>query len=223
VAVRLGDPLNAIGQLNQAIALNPMNTQALNLRAIAEAHNHDYSAALQDINRSVMIAPRNRTTLDAKSSISNRAKDFTGALAAAREALRIDPRDAHAYLNRAHALAGQGDRAGMIEALRQAALLDPSYAHYLHDALKLPPSADLTSLFPDRETLQAAAERQAAAHRRSSPFAQFLRRSGIRALLNEFGALRALASVGILLLLLMFLLSRHKDADVPAEQPWHFG
>jgi tetratricopeptide (TPR) repeat protein len=199
-----------------------MNTQALNLRAVAEAHDHQYSAALRDINRSLMIAPHNSAALDTKAKIANRAKDYAGALSAAGEALRVDSRDAVAYFSRAHALAGQGDRAGMLEALRQAAQLDPSYEGVLQAALKLAPSADLTSLFPDRETLQAAAERQAAARRRSSPWAQLLRRTGIRSLLNEFGALRALSSVGLLLLLLMYLLSRSKDADTPDDQPWNF-
>jgi tetratricopeptide (TPR) repeat protein len=222
VAVRLGDPLNAIGQLNQAIALNPANTQALNLRAIAEAHDHQYAAALQDVNRSLMIAPHNSATLDTKSKILNRSKDYAGALAAAREALRIDPRDAHAYFNQAHSLAGQGNRAGMIDALRQASLRDPSYGRTLQSALKQSPSADLTSLFPDRQGLQAAAERQAAARRHSSPWKKFLRRSGIQSILDEFGALSALGATGALLAILLFLVSRPKDADVPAGQPWHF-
>jgi tetratricopeptide (TPR) repeat protein len=223
IAVRLGDPLNAVGQLNQAIALNPMNTQALNLRAIALAHDHQYSAALQDINRSLMVAPHNVATLDTKSRISNRAKDFAGALSAASEALRIDPKDAAAYFNRAQAQAGRGDRAGMLEALRQAAQLDPSYDRFLQAALKMAPSDDLTSLFPDRETLQAAAERLAAAHRRRSPWAQFLRRSGIQSVLDEFGALSALGAVGIFLLALLYLLSRPKHADVPPDQPLYLG
>jgi tetratricopeptide (TPR) repeat protein len=223
VAVRLGDPLNAIGQLNQAIALNPMNTQALNLRAIALAHDHQYSAALQDINRSLMVAPHNSATLDAKSAISNRAKDYAGALSAAGEALRIDARDARAFFHRAHALAGLGDRAGMLEALRQAAKLDPAYDRTLQAALKLSPSADLTSLFPDRETLQAAAERQAAARRRASPWKKFLRRTGLQSVLDEFGALSALAAVGLFLLVLMYLLSRSQDADVPPKQPLYLG
>jgi tetratricopeptide (TPR) repeat protein len=196
-----------------------MNTQALNLRAIAEAKDHQYPAALQDINRSLMIAPHNSATLDTKSKIANRVKDYVGALSAASEALRIDPRDAHAYFNRAQALAGQGDRAGMIDALLQAMKLDPSYGRFLQAALKLPPSADLTLLFPDREGLQAAAERQAAARRPASPFKQFLRRSGIQSALNEFGALSALGAIGAFLLALMYLLSRSKNADTPAEQP----
>jgi tetratricopeptide (TPR) repeat protein len=223
VAVRMGDPLNAIGQLNRAIALNPQNTQALNLRAIAEAHDKQYPAAIQDINRSLMLAPHNGATLDTKSKILNRAKDYVGALAAANEALRIDARDAHAYLNRAHAFAGQGDRAGMIDALKQAAQLDPSYGRPLQTALKMSPSADLTSLFPDRAGLQAAAERQASAHHKSSPLSRWLRHMGIRPVLNELGALSALGATGIFLLILIYLVSRPKDADVPAEQPWHFG
>ena len=222
VAVRLGDPLNAIGQLNQAIALNPMNTQALNLRAIAEAHDHRYSDALRDINRSLMIAPHSSASLDTKSKISNRAKDYAGALAAASEALRIDPRDAHAYFNRAQAMASLGDRAGMLEALRQAARRDPSYERCLQEALKLPPSADLTLLFPDRDGLQAAAARQAAMRRHASPWTRWLRRSGIAPITRELGALSALAAVGVFLLILLWLVSRPKDADVAAAQPWRF-
>jgi tetratricopeptide (TPR) repeat protein len=222
LAIRLGDPLNAMGPLNQAIALNPMNTQALNLRAIAEAHDHQYPAALQDISRSLMISPHSGATLDTKAKISNRAKDYAGALAAANEALRIDSRDAHAYFNRAHALAGQGDRAGMLEALRQAALLDPSYGHYLQDALKSAPSADLALLFPDRAGLLAAASRQAAIHRRRSFFTRLLQRSGIMPVLGEVGALGALGALGVFLLVLLFLLSRHKDADIKPAETWRF-
>ena len=221
-AIRLGDPLNAMGLLNRAVALDPTNTQALNLRAIAEAHDRDYSAALQDINRSLMIAPHRSASLDTKSKISNRAKDYAGALAAADEALRIDSRDAHAWFNRAHALAGQGDRAGMLEALRQAALLDPSYERSLQEALKQSPSEALTLLFPDRQGLLAAASRQAATRRRSSPFARFLRHSGIMPVLREFGARDAFGALGVLAVLL-FLLWRRKDADAAPAEPWSPG
>ncbi|HBT61146.1 MAG TPA: hypothetical protein DEB40_05325, partial [Elusimicrobia bacterium] len=196
-AIRSGDPLKAIGELNRAIALDPMNAQALNLRAIVEADGRHYADALQDINRSLMILPHSSASLDTKSMISNRAKDYAGALAAANEALRIDSRDAYAYFNRAHALAGQGDRDGALEALRQAAFLEPSYERPLQEARALLASADMTLLFPDREGLLSAACSRPVARRRASPFARFLRRSGIMPVVREIGSLRALGALGV--------------------------
>jgi tetratricopeptide (TPR) repeat protein/tRNA A-37 threonylcarbamoyl transferase component Bud32 len=155
-AMRLGDYPLAIDRLSQAIAFNPLNAQAYELRAIAFDRTHHYDLAYNDAVAGLKLAPKSLALLLAKAVALNKLHRYTEAEAAAREALKIDPHNAKAYLALAEALAGQHRNSDAIAALRSAAAIDPRLNDKLAQALQLPSDSDLSFLFPDDDAMGPA-------------------------------------------------------------------
>ncbi len=148
-AMSTGDIRLAMETATRAIAADPSNVEAYNLRAIGYQHVRDYANELNDVNAGLKVDPRSSPLLKSKATALNRTKRYQEALETADALVAIDPDSGYGHLMRAQALSGLGDRAGMIEALRRAADLDPSLYSKLQQALQLPPVADTGFLFPE--------------------------------------------------------------------------
>lgn len=155
-ALRVGDYASGIQSLSKALELNPGNAQAYNLRAIAYNRTHQFSLALKDAIEGLKADPKNVALLLSKATALNKLHRYAEAEAAARQALELDPNNAAAYNALAEALAGQRKNSAAVAALQQAARLDPAYAAKAKEAVQLPSDSDLSFLFPDDETAQAA-------------------------------------------------------------------
>lgn len=165
-ALSLGDAAGALASLDKALAIDPANVRALNIRALALARLKRYDAALADADAALKLDPKNQLAMNTRAIVLNKLKRFEEAAEQARKAIEADPNDASAWRNLAEALAGLGDRAGSLAALKRAAELDARFQPLLEDALKLPSDADLNLLFadegPSAGALRAARDAQRA-------------------------------------------------------------
>ncbi|MBW4683684.1 MAG: tetratricopeptide repeat protein [Komarekiella atlantica HA4396-MV6] len=123
-----GEYVNAITNYNQALQINPNNTDLYYRRGLAHYQLGDYESAIADYSQAIQ-----RNLHDAKSynkrglalyqlgRLEEAIDDYT-------QAIRINPNVAVAYKNRAEARSHIGDNQGAIEDYTQAIKINPHYA-----------------------------------------------------------------------------------------------
>ena len=123
-----GDLDGALADYNQAIALDPHNTEALNRRALAERDKGNWDAALADFNAVLAYAPDNADAYSNRGYVKQTKGDLDGALADYTEALSRKPTSAEAFYNVGLIKVRRGDIDGGIEAFNKALDLNPRLA-----------------------------------------------------------------------------------------------
>ncbi|MDD5656071.1 MAG: protein kinase [Elusimicrobia bacterium] len=133
----------------RAIALDPRNAQAWNLRAIADNKLGKFAAAIYDSSFALGLTPGNAAALQTRSWALSKSGRFDEALADANYTLEQEPDDSFAFYNRAFAQAGLGDRDGVLDSLGRAAELDARFQQVRDRALQAPQGSDLRFLFDE--------------------------------------------------------------------------
>jgi tetratricopeptide (TPR) repeat protein len=95
--------------LAKAIALNPLNEEALAEMALCQNWLYQYNPALEFANRALLLNPADARALADKGWALNRQGKFQEALVPAQTAAKIDPNNGVAFSDWADALVGLGD------------------------------------------------------------------------------------------------------------------
>ena len=146
---RVKDYERARPLLDQALALDPKNADALGQRAVGNLFKGRYGDAVQDMLAALQSSPAQAGNARAVARELNRrgrygeAKDVTLAL------LRLDPNDPSAHFELARAENGLGHREAALMELRQAAALDPAYRARSDAAQAAGEGQDLSFLFDE--------------------------------------------------------------------------
>ncbi|MBI4346352.1 MAG: protein kinase [Elusimicrobia bacterium] len=146
-ALQLGDLNAAFRAATRAIAINPGNADAYNLRAMARDRQGDREGSFDDATRGLELAPGNVALLNTRSWTLSGLKRFDAAFDDSVRAVGLSPDNAYARVTRARAEGALGRRTEMVESLREAARLDPRFAQTLEAALELPSDRDTELLF----------------------------------------------------------------------------
>jgi tetratricopeptide (TPR) repeat protein len=123
---RLNDYQRALANYNQAITINPKDSEAYSNRAILKYNKlNDYQGALADYNEAIMINPQYFKAYGNRAVLKyTKLNDYQGALADCNQAIIINPQYSQAYSNRAVLKYTKlNDQTGAIQDLRQAAWL----------------------------------------------------------------------------------------------------
>ncbi|MCX5789567.1 MAG: protein kinase [Elusimicrobia bacterium] len=123
----MGDNGRAATLLDKALALNPRNCDALNLRADVHSSMGQYGAATAAATSSLQNCPDNVPALDVRALALNKLGQFPRALSDADASIQHAPRSPFGYLNRADAEEGLSRLQDMAKDLRRAAALDRQY------------------------------------------------------------------------------------------------
>jgi tetratricopeptide (TPR) repeat protein len=165
-AFAMNDFGGAMAFVNRALAKDPKNAAALNLRSRINARQHRYAQAAADAREGLLSAPKDSALLRSLGFAQLRDKDFSGAIATANSMLELNPNDPYAYALRGHAYGSMGDRDAMMSDLKRAAELDPSFREavaQMGGQLQLPSDKDILFLFPGEDGPMAAKAPKSAA------------------------------------------------------------
>jgi S1-C subfamily serine protease/Tfp pilus assembly protein PilF len=122
----------AIPEFDEAIRLDPRNSDAYACRGHARSQMWDHEKAIDDFNEAIGLDPGNSTAYAGRGEVWTIKSDYDKAFRDLDEAIRLDPQNARAYVNRGRAwLYTMDDRCAMRD-LDQAIRLDPGNATAYH-------------------------------------------------------------------------------------------
>ncbi len=122
----------AVAEFQQALALNPKNSNALVCIGLIDLRNGQRDAAIAQFQSALEINPQNEDALSSLGTALCGMQRFAEGEPHLRAALVLNPDDVSAHINLGLALAGQGQPEPAIAELRKALDLDPTsiQAHY---------------------------------------------------------------------------------------------
>jgi len=130
-----GDLQGALGQLNQALALEPENGSALARRGMLKTRLNDTDEAMQDFNQAIKLEPDNFSAYLGRGLLHRQMKDTDASLADLNEAVKLAPSLPQLYLARGRTYAQAGMEKKAIQDFSQALQLDPTaFAAYMERA-----------------------------------------------------------------------------------------
>jgi len=127
-----GDLAGAVADYNQALSLDPKNSEAYFRRGLARQAQGDLNDAVADYTQVLTLDPKRADAFSNRGFIKQAQGDVDGALADYNQALVITPKIPRAYYNVGLIKVQKGDLDGAIAAYDQALELDPkmSFAYY---------------------------------------------------------------------------------------------
>jgi ankyrin repeat protein/Flp pilus assembly protein TadD len=130
VSLGKDDYAAAIKDLDQAIKIEPTNTEAFIKRAYAYDSQKNTEKALQDINEALRLSPQSALAQETRGVIYYRIDDFDNAIVDFTKAITLDPVSQTAYFNRAMALKNKQspDLKAVLADLTKVIELNPKYA-----------------------------------------------------------------------------------------------
>ncbi|NDJ22485.1 tetratricopeptide repeat protein [Nostoc sp. B(2019)] len=123
-----GEYVNAITNYNQALQLNPNNTDLYYRRGLAHYQLGDYEGAIADYSQAIQINLHDAKSYNKRGLALYQLGRLEEAIDDYTQAIRINPNVAVAYKNRAEARSHIGDNQGAIEDYTQAIKINPDYA-----------------------------------------------------------------------------------------------
>ncbi|HEY1423716.1 MAG TPA: tetratricopeptide repeat protein, partial [Candidatus Acidoferrum sp.] len=129
----LGQRDLALQEFQKALALRPLDSEAMQGQAANYEHAGRKADAEAEYKRAVAVQPGNWDNLNTLGQFYLRENRFADAIAQFKRVIELTPDNATAYSNLAGAYLDQGDAANYAEAesdLRKAIALAPSYAAY---------------------------------------------------------------------------------------------
>jgi tetratricopeptide (TPR) repeat protein len=123
-----GDSDTAIINYNQALQLDPYNTDVYYKRGMVRYHLGDYQGAIADYTQVIQINLNYTKAYNQRGLAHYQLGDYQAAIEDYTQALRINPHVAVTYRNRADARSHLGDHQGAIEDYTQAIKINPHYA-----------------------------------------------------------------------------------------------
>ena len=120
---RSGDYQGAIAELDKAIEINPMYTDAYYIRGYAKDELEDYQGAIADYSKAIEINPQYFFAYSNRGLAKDELEDYQGAIADYNKAIEINPRHAAVYNNRGIAKRNLGDQQGACADYKKAASL----------------------------------------------------------------------------------------------------
>ena len=115
----------AIADFNEAIRLNPENTQALYNRGLTRRDKRDREGAIADYNEAIRLDPGNADAFVVRGAVRFDKHDLEGAIADYDEAILLNPESAETFYNRGLARRAKGDLEGAIADVEQGARFAP--------------------------------------------------------------------------------------------------
>jgi tetratricopeptide (TPR) repeat protein len=199
-AYRTGDIKEAAKLAGEALAADPDDVRALQVRAAANAKAGNWEDARKDADRGLDLAPGYVPLLLLRAAASAHAKDWKGVTEDAGAVLAKEGANPTAWRFQGLAQAALGDRAAATASLSRAAQHgDPEAPRLLAAARSLPPGADVVDLV---ELLAgSAAEREASGAARAAPPAAPPSRGGRLGLVVGAAVLAGVVAGGLILLL----------------------
>src|SRR5262245_9318985 len=91
----------ALGDLNEAIRLDPTSAASYNNRGVARERKKEYDGAIADFDEAIRLDPKSALAYSNRGLAREAKGEYDGALADFDEAIRLDPRSAEAYNTRA--------------------------------------------------------------------------------------------------------------------------
>jgi tetratricopeptide (TPR) repeat protein len=122
-----GNYSEAIGALNQAIALEPGYYEAYNAKADALNRNKQYADALAASDRSLALSPEYGKGWINRGYILYNLGRYDEEIKAYEKAVALDPENADAWFNRGYALAGIGEYDEALRSFDTVARINPAY------------------------------------------------------------------------------------------------
>lgn len=147
--MRSGETNKALRILDEAVAGNPSDARAFELRAEVLLWLGRHRLAAADVARALQLAPGSPSwRIERLQAISSSAlNNYKILLQEAEEAVKHNRKDAQARYRMAWAHAGLGQNVEAIEALRAAATLETPYSGAYLRAVQLGKDADLIGIF----------------------------------------------------------------------------
>ena len=128
---RKGDYDRAIGDLDEAIQLDPKDASAYASRGAADFRKGDYDRAIADLDEAIRLDPTYAPAYGIRSNAYVGKDDYDRAIADFDEVIRLDPTDINAYVHRGNAYYfGKGDYDRAIADFDEVIRLDPKSAAY---------------------------------------------------------------------------------------------
>lgn len=199
-AYRTGDIKEAVKLAGEALAKDPDDVRALQVRAAAQAKAGHWEEARKDAERGLDLAPGYVPLLLLRAAAAVHAKDWKAVKADAEAVLSKERTNPTAWRFQGLAQAALGDRAAASASLGRAAQYgDPEAPRLLAAARSLPPGADVVDLV---ELLAgSAAERESASAAQAAPPAAPPSRRGRIGLVVGAAVLAGVVAGGLILLL----------------------
>ncbi len=142
---QLEKPRKAIFDLNQLLALNTKDAEALELRAELHATLNQFDKALTDYSHSILIQPSVNRYLN-RALLQADQKQFDLALQDIDEAIHLNPADAASHTVKADVLMAMGQVGGAIKGYGTAMTLDRQTSNDLVNQLPIETSANTSVL-----------------------------------------------------------------------------
>jgi tetratricopeptide (TPR) repeat protein len=120
-----GDNQGAIADYNQAIAINPRDSEAYKNRGLTKNALGDNQGAIADYNQAIAINPIYSDAYYNRGNAKYQLGDKQGAIADYNQAIAINPRFSDAYSNRGYAKSQLGDKQGALADYSQAIVINP--------------------------------------------------------------------------------------------------
>ncbi|MGB5973588.1 MAG: tetratricopeptide repeat protein, partial [Nodosilinea sp.] len=114
-AAQMGQKNEAMNYLDQALAIEPNNSEALAERSALLWENGQPEQALQDLTDAIEAKPKSAVLYYQRGNLRLRLGDLQGAIADYGEALQQQETYTDAYVNRGNARAELGDEAGAVQ------------------------------------------------------------------------------------------------------------
>jgi len=140
----------AIGDYDQAIALDPKNATAYNNRGAAKSDLGRHAEAIADYDQAIALDPKNAAAYNNRGIVKSDLGRYAEAIGDYDQAIALDPKNAAAYNNRGIAKWSLDRHAEAIADYDQAIALDPKYADaYLNRHIAKRKSGQYLSSFSD--------------------------------------------------------------------------
>ena len=126
----------AIADFDQAIQLDPKNTDVYTVRGMAWEAKGDFDRAMADFDQAIRLDPKNTDAYTVRGMAWDAKGDLDRAIADYDQTIRIDPKNTRAYTVRGVAWAAKGDLDRAIADYDQAIRLEPKNSSwYFHRGL----------------------------------------------------------------------------------------
>ncbi|AFY81753.1 serine protease [Oscillatoria acuminata] len=146
----LGDVQGAIDDFNQAIKINPQNTNAYYNRGNARKESGDWQGVIADYTKAIDLNPQYADAYNNRGVARKDSGDLSGAIADYTKAIELNPLYAGAYYNRGYARKDSGDLSGAIDDYNQAIKINPQDAEaYVRRGIARAHSGDLPGAISD--------------------------------------------------------------------------
>ena len=141
--------MSAVMAQAQVPADNISRSAALTQEAASLLIAKDYMAAFTLASKATELNPRNAQAWNYRAISHNKSGRFAEAYHDANAALELVPDNSLLLYSKAFALAGMGEGGAALFALKRCARLDPRFLPQYEQALQIPETADLLSIFEE--------------------------------------------------------------------------